>query len=168
MIKPAMVSAVSILVLAGFVEYAHIYQPAQQKRRQLQDRLNLERQTQALKVGIISGLDEIERLRSRLPSKPETEWLLKAVGDIAKAEGVQLDVVTLEEPRRVQDTARLSVSLSFRTSYHQLGRFISALENSPKFLWIETMEVSRHQATGAAEVALTVSSMWVPPFAVSP
>ena len=168
MIKPAVVSAVLVLVLAGFMGYAHIYLPAQQKQHQLQDRLNLERETQALKEGIISGLDEIERLRSRLPSKPETEWLLKTVGDIAKAEGVQLDSVALEEPKRLQDAARLAVSLNFHTSYHQLGRFISALENSPKFLWIEAMEVSRHQATGAAEVALTVSSMWVPPFAVSP
>ena len=168
MIKPAMVSAVSILVLAGFVGYAHMYQPAQRTQRQLQDQLNLEHETQALKEGIINGLDEIERLRSRLPSKPETEWLLKTVGDIAKAEGVQLDLVALEEPKRLEDAAHLSVSLSFHASYHQLGRFISALENSPKFLWIETMEVSRHQATGAAEVTLTVSSMWVPPFAVSP
>ena len=168
MIKPGVVSAVVVLAFAGFVGYYSIHQPTQQKRRELQDRLSLERQTQALKENLIRDVEEIEQLRRRLPSKPETGWLLQAVGDVAKAESIQLASISPEEPTRLQDAARLSVSLRFLASYHQLGRFLGALENSPNFLWIDTMEVSRDQATGAAQVALTVSSMWIPPFTISP
>ena len=168
MIKPGVVSAVVVLAFAGFVGYYSIHQPTQQKRRELQDRLSLERETRALKESLIRDAEEIDQLRSRLPSRPETGWLLQTVGDIAKAEGIQFASILPEDPTRLQDAARLSVSLRFLASYHQLGRFLGALENSPDFLWIEAMEVSRDQAAGAAQVALTVSSMWIPPFTISP
>ena len=167
MIKPGVVSAVLVLALASSVGYYGVHQPTQQKRRELQDHVSLEREMQALKESILGGVEESEQFRRRLPSKPETERLLQVVGDIAQVEGIRLASIAPEDPKRLQDVARLSVSLRFLTSYHQLGRFISALENSPDFLWIETMEVSRDQATGAAQVALTVSSMWVPPFTLS-
>ncbi len=167
MIKPGVVSAVLVLALTGSLGYYSVHQPTQQKLRELQDHVNLERQTQALKESILGGVEEVEQLRKHLPAKPETEWLLQAVGGIAQAEGIQLASIAPENPKRLQDVAHLSVSLRFLTSYHQLGRFISALENSPNFLWIEAIEVSRDQTTGAAQVALTVSSMWVPPFTIS-
>lgn len=168
MIKPAVVSAVVVLAVGGFVGYYSIHQPAQQKRRELQERLSLEREIRALKESLIRDVEEIDQLRSRLPSRPETGWLLQVVGDIAKAEGIQFASVSPEDPTRLQEAARLAVSLRFLASYHQLGRFLGALENSPNFLWIETMEVSRDQAAGAAQVALTVSSVWIPPFTLSP
>lgn len=168
MIKPAVVSAVLVLALAGSLGYYQIHQPTQQKLGELKDQVSLERETQALKESILGGVEEIDQIRRRLPSKPETEWLLRAVGDIAQVEGIQLASIAPEAPQRLQDVARLSVNLRFFTSYHQLGRFISALENSPHFLWIETMEVARGQATGDAQVSLTVSSMWAPSFTISP
>lgn len=165
MIKPAVVSGVFVLALAGAFGYYGIHQPTQQKRRELQDQLSLERETQVLKEGIVRGIEEIDFLRARLPANAEPESLLQTVGDIARAQGIQLASVAPEDPKRVQDAVRVGVILRFVTSYHRLGKFLSALENSPYFLWIEGMDVAR-DSTGAAQVTLTVSSMSVPPMTI--
>ena len=164
--KPAVMSGVIVLALAGAFGYYGIHQPAQQKRQELQQQLNLERETKLLKESIVHGIEDIDALRKRLPAKPETEWLLQTVGELARSQNIQLASIAPDEPKRVQDAVRLGVTLRFVTSYHQLGQFLSALENSPDYLWIETMDVTRDPASGGAQVSLTVSSIWVPPFAI--
>lgn len=166
MIKPAAVTGVIVLALAGTFGYYGIHQPAQQKRQELQEQLSYERETKLLKESIVRGIEEIDALRKRLPAKPETEWLLQAVGELARSQAIQLVSIAPDEPKRVQDAVRLGVTLRFVTSYHQLGQFLSALENSPNFLWIETMDVARDMASGGAQVSLTVSSMWVPRYTI--
>lgn len=164
MIKPAVVSGVFVLALTSAFGYYGIHQPSQQKRLELHEQLSRERDTQVLKESIVGGIEHIDRLRKQLPEKPEVESLLHIVGELAQAQGIQLTSITPEDPKRVQDALRLAVTLRFSASYHQLGQFLSAVESSPYFLWIETMDVSRNPSTGAAQVNLTVSSMWVPPF----
>lgn len=166
MMKPALVSGVLVLALAGAFGYYGIYQPTQQKQHELHEQLSRERDTQVLRESVLGGAEEIDRLRQYLPEKPETESLLDAVDQLAKAQGIRLTSISPEEPKRVQDAQRLAVTLRFATSYHQLGQFLSALESAPHFLWIEGMDVSRDVSSGSAQVTLTVSSMWVPPFAI--
>lgn len=166
MMKPAVVSGVLALALAGAFGYYGIHQPTQRKQDELREQLSRERDTQALKESILGGAEDIDRLRQYLPEEPETESLLHVVDELAKAHGIQLASISPEEPKRVQDAERLAVTLRFATSYHQLGRFVSAIESAPHFLWIEAMDVSRDVSSGSAQVTLTVSSMWVPPFAI--
>lgn len=166
MIKPAAASGMIVLAVASAFGYYGIHQPTQQKRQELQDQLNLERETKLLKESIVRGIEDIDALRAHLPDKPETEWLLQAVGELARSHNIQLASITPDEPKRVQDAVRIGVTLRFMTSYHKLGQFLSALENSPYFLWVEAMDANRDASGGRAQVSLTVSSMWVPAFKI--
>lgn len=161
MIKPALVSGVMIVALTGYLGYHTVYLSGQRKLSALREQLANQQQAQELGGGILRSLKEVAQLHKRLPPAPETEWLLQEVGKIAQQEEVQLISIVPQEPKRLQDVTRLSVALKFVSSYHQLGRFISALENSPLFLWIETLDLARGRGS-LAQVEMTVSSVWVP------
>lgn len=159
--KPAVFSGVMVVAFAGYFGYHTIYLRGQQRMSALRAQLTARQQAQVRQGDIARVVSEAAQLRKRLPPAPDTEWLLQEVGKIARQEGVQLASIAPQEPKRLQDATSLSVSLKFTSSYHQLGRFISALENASLFLWIETLDLSRSRM-GTAQVDLTVSTAWVP------
>ena len=160
--KPALLSGIPIVALAGYLGYYGIYLPDQRKLSTLREQLTKQQQTQELAGIVAHSLEEFEQLRKRLPQAPETERLLQEVGKIAQQEGVQLISIVPQEPKGLQDVTRLAVTLKFVSSYHQLGRFVNALENAPLFLWVETLNLSRDRED-VARVEMTASTAYVPP-----
>ena len=160
--RPAVLCGVVVVALAGYLGYYGIYLPDQRKLSTLREQLTKEQETQELAGGLVHSLEEVEQLRKRLPQAPETERLLQEVGRIAQQEGVQLISIVPQEPKGLQDVTRLAVTLKFVSSYHQLGRFVSGLENAPLFLLVETLNLSRDRED-VAHVEMTVSTVYVPP-----
>ena len=55
----------------------------------------LEEQTQELRTQLAATLEQVERLRKRLPSSPEAEWLVEQVGPLVRTTFDPGDVLRL-------------------------------------------------------------------------
>lgn len=159
--KPTLLSGIIVLALAGQLGYHTVYLPYQHKVRELQEQVAKQRQTHELQAQLAKSLEELEQLRKVLPAQPDTEWLVRAVGELAEEAGLQLTSIVPQSPQAVQEFTRLSVNLQLVTSYHQLGKFISLLERSKSFLKIDGLDIARREE-GMAQVKMTVSTLYVP------
>ena len=161
MIKPTLLSGAVIAALTALCGYQQFYAPSQRTLSTLQTRLAEEQRTQELRIQLARSLQDVERFRKRLPPQPETEWLVHEAGQLAEKTGVQLTSIAPQDPTKLGALTRLAVICQFRASYHQLGEFVSILENATSFLRIDHLEVARVQQ-GIAQIGLTVSTVYVP------
>ena len=159
--RPTLLSGAVIAALAALGGYQRLYAPSQHMLSTLQTQLEEQRQTQELRVQLARSLQDMERFRKRLPPKPEAEWLVHEVGQLAEKTGVQLTSIAPQDPTKLGALTRLAVMLQFRASYHQLGEFVSILENATAFMRVDRLEVVRVQQ-GIAQIGLTVSTVYVP------
>jgi len=163
--KPAWVSGVIVLALAGYFGYYNgIYLPNQKRLRKLQEQLTQQQQTQELRAQLAQSLEQVEQFRKRLPPEPETAWLVREVGKLAEDTGLQLTSIIPQTPRQLSELTHLAVAIEFVTSYHTLGEFISRLESSKAFLRVDELGVARGaDETKPAQVRLIISTLYVPP-----
>jgi Tfp pilus assembly protein PilO len=159
--KPTAISGVVIFLCAGLIGYHAVYRATRRELTGIEQELSEQRDVQALRVSLAASLDHLEQLRKRLPPQPDTEWLIGELTQVAKAAGVQLSSIVPQEPVPSQDATRLSVLLRFEVSYHELGKFVSAMENTPSFMWVSRLEIARSEE-GRAEVQVAVSTWHVP------
>jgi len=91
------------------------------------------------------------------------EWLLREVTQRAEEEGIQLQSILPQDRKDLRDASQFSVHLQLSASYHELGKFVSALERSAPLMWVEECSISR---TGQddPQIRLIVSTLYVPPF----
>ena len=162
MLRSSMVSGLIVLALTGYLSYG-IYVQHQQRLRAIQEELQVQQETEALREKLASSIQELERLRKRLPPEPEPEWLVGQVAKLAEQTGIKLTSIVPENPRQFDEFTHLSVSLQFTTSYHQLGAFISTLESSPSFVRVDQLDLSRGQQEDTASVRVAVSTVYLPP-----
>ena len=159
--KPTLLSGIIVLVLAGHLGYHTVYLPYQHKVRELQEQFAKQRQTHELQAKLAKSFEALEQLRTVLAAQPDTEWLVRAVGELAEEAGLQLTSIVPQSPKILQEFTRLSVNLQLVTSYHQLGKFISLLERSKSFLKVDDLDIARREE-GMAQVRMTVSTLYVP------
>ena len=160
--KPSMVSAVLVLCIAGYFGYNVIYLRNRQQLDLLQAQLAEQQETQNVRVQVAQSLKQIEQFRKRLPPQAETEWLVSQINRLAQSAGVQFASINPQPPKPVQEFTWLSVTVQFTGSYHQLGQFVSTIENAEPFLRIDGLEISPPRQGAAIEVRMTVSTLCVP------
>jgi Tfp pilus assembly protein PilO len=160
--KPILVSGIIVALLACYFGYNGIYQPSQRQVKQLQTQLAEAKATQALRERVAQSLDRYEQLRKQLPEDAAMEWLLREVTKRAEEEGIQLQSILPQDRRDLRDASQYSVHLQLSASYHQLGKFIGALEQIKPFLWIEECVISK-SAQDQPQVRLIISTLYVPP-----
>lgn len=159
--KPSVISGVAILVVSGLFGYQRVYVSSRQELSRLREQLREQQQAQELRVQLARSLQELERFQQQLPPEPETEWLIREVGRLAQKAGVQLASITPQNPTKLDAFTRVAVTLQFQASYHQLGEFVSAIENATSFLRVDQLEVSGGQQR-TTPILLTVSTVYVP------
>ncbi len=159
--KPSLLSGAIILALTGLLSYHTVYMRVRKELRAIQTQEAQGQETQALRIKLADTLEQVERLRKRLPQTPETERLIHEVSTLANKAGIQLTGIDPQDPKPLQELTHLSVTLQFVSSYHQLGAFLSTLESSPFFLKVEDLQISgRGEET--REVRLTIGTVYVP------
>jgi type IV pilus assembly protein PilO len=156
------VSGVIVLAFAWFFGYHNgIYLPNKAKLTKIREQLAQQEKLQALRREIADSYAAIEGFRQWLPKKPETEWLVREVGRLAEEDGVQLTSITQQNPRQVQDFTLLAVTLRCVATYHQLGKFISALENTLPMIRIDDLDIAR-SSQDTVQANLSLSSLHIP------
>ncbi len=160
MVKPSLITGAIVLAFAWHVGYHH-YQESQHAIATIARHLREEQATQALRAGVAQSLGELEQFRRQLSPARDTEWLVGEVSRLAQDAGIRLSAIVQQEPRTVQGFTHLAVTLQVNASYHQLGQFVSTLENAPVFLRVDEVTLDRKDQEGAS-VRMTVSTLYMP------
>lgn len=161
--KPAVVSGIILLVLGGYFSYHTGYVRPQAQLGRIQQQVREAQQEQDLRTQVAGSLAALEQHRQRLAPKAEPDWLLQEVGKLAREAGIAVHQLSPQPPRQWESLTYLVVTLQFTASYHQLGQFISQIENAERVIWVEEMEVAPERGGGLAQVRLTLSTLYVPP-----
>ena len=166
MLKQTALGAVAGLALASFVGYHVIYAPQQRQVRKLRQRVAEEQANQEAQQQAMALLDQLERARKQLAPEPEPSWLVREVTAIGRSAGMDLTTISPQLPQTYQQFIRLTVSLQFDASYHQLGRFIDEIERAPHALRIERVDVGhagRDTAASKVPIQLEISTLYLAP-----
>ncbi len=161
--KPLLVSGIIVAALTAYAGHQYIYAPTQRALSTLRQQLAEETATQELRVQLARSLDDFERLRKQFPQDLSMESLLHEVTQHALEQGIQLQSIVPQDRKELRDATQLSVQLQAAASYHQLGKFISALEAASPFMWVDDLQIARPPSGGDAPIVrLVVSTMYIP------
>jgi Tfp pilus assembly protein PilO len=108
---------------------------------------------------------KLEKLKKGVNSK-EPEIAMDKIGDLAKVSLVQVaKIIPLKEAvLGVYTKYPYELALSAK-DYHQIGKFISALENSPDMYMVESLVINNNDAseTDHISASLTVYTIMINP-----
>ena len=156
------------VALAGLFGYHGIYASKQEQVRVIQAQITEEQANQQAQARVAGSLQELEQHRKRLAPEPDTSWLVREVVALSKRAGVQLTTINQDVPQAFQKFTRLSVSLQFAASYHQVGSFLDELERSERFFHIDRLEITHPaEEEQPPAIQLVVSTLYVPPATTS-
>ena len=147
----SVVIVILIFIVALGIGNKFIYQPRTKIIKQIH--LEIEKQTQknGLLQDIIALKKDIASYNERIPRNTEITWIVDEISKLSKDSGIEL--LSLE-PQAIEDRGsyyRLPLELDIKCSYHQLGNFLSKIENSPKFIRLDNFRLDTEPETGPKE-----------------
>lgn len=140
--KLIIVSAIIIIALITIGSF-FIYMPFSEKTGSLRSEILRERDKNLL-IGRIRAIGKhLKVYEKRVPQDASVSWLLGTVSDIASKERIEISSITPGAPEDYGLYTKLYVIMDIASTYSQLGRFVSMVESSEKFLRIEGMDIKR-------------------------
>ena len=156
------------VVLATLIGYNFIYVPQQKQAHLIHAQVAQEEANQRTASEVAVVLREVEQYRQRLHNEADPSWLAREVVDLAEKAGVQLTTITQETPQKLEQFTRLSISVQFNGSYHELGAFLDLLERSNHFVQVDHLLLSRPGTQTQASIQLVLSTLYLPPLMGEP
>ncbi len=101
------------------------------------------------KVG--ATLNKLSIIRKKMVVIQESSRFLAEVAKIAGKLNMRLTAITALPREKRNDYIKLAVSLELDTTYHELGLFVSRIENSEVFMAIDKMELASKVTVKNAE-----------------
>jgi hypothetical protein len=152
-------NAISLLVLIIAVIVAFkIYQSKEVEIQKLNTQKAEEEQKNVV-LGEIGGLEnKLDKLKENFTSK-EPKTGMEKIGDIAKSVSVQIIKINplKEAVSSVYTKYPYEVILSAK-DYHQVGKFVSLLENSPESYQVENLVINNNAAaSGAVSISASLT-----------
>ncbi|MCX5708094.1 MAG: type 4a pilus biogenesis protein PilO [Candidatus Omnitrophica bacterium] len=151
-------NAITVLVLVIAVIIAFkVYQSKEIEIQKLNTRKAEEEQKNAV-LGEIGGLEnKLENLKKNFTAK-EPKTGMEKIGDIAKSASVQIVRINplKETVSNVYTKYPYEVILSAK-DYHQVGKFISLLENSPDSYLVENLVINSNAAGGTVSISASLT-----------
>jgi len=136
-----------ILIIAVFFGYNNIYilqiQRIEERKRQFL--LELDKNKVAYKISAVQK--KIDRHIKHFPESADTSWLVPKVS--AKVRKSKAEFVAIE-PKEIKHYDKfdvISVRLTLKGSYHSLGKFINEIENSDKYMRINSVKILKSYKT---------------------
>lgn len=140
--RPALLLGIIGVAGAAFFGYHRINGDQQEQVRLIRAQIAQEEADQRAQADAAALLNRVAEYRKRLPQEPDPSWLVTHVTALAKKTGIQFTTITQDIPQDQKSFTRLSASLQFSASYHQLGAFVDAIEHAQPFLRVDRIEVS--------------------------
>lgn len=142
-INKNIIASAVIIVATLFAGAVFIYAPFVNKAKNLRSNILQERDRNIL-IGKIRALDKhLNIYGKRIPDGRGVSWLLSEVSDMAAKEKIELPSIKPGLPEDRGGYTKLYVILDTLSTYHQLGKFISRIESSEKFLRVESIDIKR-------------------------
>jgi len=142
-INKVVILHVTVIIVAFVIGFLFIYRPFLNKNKTLRVQILQERERNIL-VGKIRALGKhLKVYENMLLEQKNVSWLLAMVSDMASKENIEVSSI---KPDDLEDRglySKLYVVLDTISTYHQLGKFISRIEGSEKFLRVERIEMKR-------------------------
>lgn len=140
--KLVIVSAIIIVALV-IIGSLFIYVPFSAKTKSLRAEILQERDKNVL-IGKIRALGKhLKVYEKRIPQDAGVSWLLGNVSDMASKEKIEISSITPGSPEDYGLYTKLYVMIDMASTYSQLGRFISRVESSERFLRVESINIKR-------------------------
>ena len=131
-----------VLLLGAFIGANFIYQPKVNQMKQLTAALDQEEELGTLSTELTSLEKRLQNYDSRLMEKEKEEAeLIDQIRKIANEVPVRVISMTPESERsdNREGPRMISLRVSFEGTYHQLGNFVAKVENSEKFMKIDSL-----------------------------
>ena len=159
--------SVGVLIIAGFVA-VNIYQRQAAKISQLQQIHNEQELKNQLLLSIAETKSRAQLYKQGFKAKDSRE-IINIITEIAQGAGVKIISLRPLERSSTDDKDKIYDKVLFKLDiqvegYHQLGGFISRLENSPTIFIIESIQVDKLLTARAGQVkslqvALVISEL---------
>jgi Tfp pilus assembly protein PilO len=134
---------VAVTLLSGAL---FIYVPFLNKNKSLRSEILYERDRNVL-LGEIRALNKhLKVYRKRTLSAKDASWFLGEVSDMARKENIEISSVKPGVPEDRGIYTKLNIIMETMSSYHHLGKFLSRVESSEKFLRVEKINIKRVDA----------------------
>ncbi len=118
-----------------------------------------------LKARIIALKEKVGQYETRLPIKKEISSILNHLSTLASEEDIkitaikELETIKGEMQEGEQAYSGVPIEIDMKSGYHQLGKFISEIENSDRLMRIDDLEIkSTSENLTEHDVKLIVSS----------
>ena len=143
-----------------------IYAPQEEKINLLKEKIREERK----KVSLLKEIEQIEQdisfYQKKISPRKEVSWVLDEVTKIAKDAEIKIATLEPQPPEDIGIYTRLPLKLKVECSYHELGNFLSRLENSEKFLRVDSMQIESREGIefpmpDKSKAMLVVSSVYL-------
>lgn len=147
-----LIIATAVIIIAVVITgVVFIFMPFSEKTRSLKADILKERDKNVL-IGKIRALGKhLKVYEKRIAQDGTVSWLVGDLADIASKEKIELSSIMPGSPEDYGLYAKLYVTMNIASTYNQLGRFISKVESSEKFLRVEKIEIKRMDMTEAFE-----------------
>jgi len=141
--RSVIIIAAAIIVFAIFIGAVFIYTPFKNATKELESKISVEKNKNAL-IGKINILGRnLEGYRKKIAEKEDPSWLSKEISRIVSEEGIEVSSV---EPGVVEKRdlyTKLDVTLDVYATYHQLGAFLSRIESEDRFFRVGSLNMKR-------------------------
>jgi Tfp pilus assembly protein PilO len=160
---PLLVGVVAVAV-AGPIGY-NVTRRHQEQVRLIQTKIAQEHATQQAQADVAAMLRQVERYQRRLPQEATLSQLVAEAVSLGEQAGLELTTIRQESPQAFTNFTRLAATFEFAASYHQLGTFLDLVERSPRFMRVETLQVTSASRAdgGTLQARVTLSTVYLPP-----
>ncbi len=133
----------AIAFIAIFIGFSFIHKPFISKKVSLKNRIVEERKRNLYLAQIKLLKERVDFYEKRLPEQKSVSWLLDEVSRIASENGLELLFLKPETPEDQANFIKLPIRIEANSTYHGLGKFLSNLESSKKFIKVENIQLRR-------------------------
>jgi type IV pilus assembly protein PilO len=108
-------------------------------------------QVDALKKQVSKYSEKIDSYEKMLPAEQEIPKLLESLSNMAKGANVKIlgitPMVSKQEPGPTEIYQEQPILINGRAGYHELGKFISDLENSDRFMKVVDISIRENKSS---------------------
>ncbi len=130
------------LIFISFLLIGHnVYTRQIDKIDETQARLETEQRKTEIHTRIMKIQLEMQKYKDRIPVGRDIPWIVSEITSVARRANLDIHIIEPQPIKKRRFHAILPITLRVTGSYHQLGRFVSKLESSEKFIKVDEMKL---------------------------
>jgi len=86
--------------------------------------------------------ESIDYYERRIPSEKAISWLLIELSRIARQTGIKYLSIIPQAEQKKESYIKVPIKIEIQCGYHSLGRYLSKIENSQRFMSVDNITIS--------------------------